>query len=113
VVDEYWDVACQTLADRIPESLQTAAHAWKWIKQDDNVWELPTFMSELWKASKEGRDITLAYELDELLRHGFTDTEVAFRALKELEAAWAGSVSLDVIKDETCVLVAYSIPLHN
>lgn len=113
-VRAYWEVACEMLVDVIPTTLEPFARSVGWYKDEDiEKWELPTFMIEIWNASKVGNTISLAYEYARLATLELATAEAVLQAFSELKAAWAGMISLDIQQDETGIRVIYSIAPNN
>lgn len=109
-VEVYWHMASEMLVSKIPPELELFARSWRWSKHDSEDWDLPLFLSQVWEASKKGEALRVPYMYDELAHYGIKTRSAALRAFRELEAAWAGMVSLRIDQDANSIKVDYWIP---
>lgn len=98
---ESWEQMAEKLARRIPEGLRTFALETGWINTP-GWWKLPEFLQNTVTYTKIGSCSNDKYHEspEDLAPYGFKDLEDAIKKFKELGHAWAGTITVKIVRRE-------------
>lgn len=98
---ESWEQMAEELSRRIPEGLRTFALETGWINTP-GWWKLPEFLQNTITYTKDGGHSSDKYHESpaDLAQYGFKNLEDAIKKFKDLGRAWAGAITVKIVRRE-------------